>query len=54
MTEFLVCFQGKSFNNTVIQLYVTTTNAEEAEVEWFCDDLQDLPELTPKKMSFSS
>ena len=35
MTEFLVCFQGKSFNNTVIQLYVTTTNAEEAKVERF-------------------
>ena len=49
-----VCFQGKLFNTTVIQVYAPTTNAEEAEVEWFCDDLQDLPELTPKKMSFSS
>ena len=49
MTEFLVCFQGKSFNNTVIQLYVTTTNAEEAKVERFYEDLQDLLEQTPKK-----
>ena len=39
---------------TVIQVYVPTTNAEEAEVEWFCEDLQDLLKLTPKKMSFSS
>ena len=46
-----VYFQGKPFN---IRIYAPTTNAEEAEVEWFCDDLQDLPELTPKKMSFSS
>ena len=42
-------FQGKSFNITVIQVYAPTTNAEEAEVEWFYEDLQDLPELTPKK-----
>ena len=49
-----VRFQGKAFNITVTQVYAPTTNAEEAEVEWFCDDLQDLPELTPKKMSFSS
>ena len=49
-----VHFQGKAFNITVTQVYAPTTNAEEAEVEWFCDDLQDLPELTPKKMSFSS
>ena len=48
-----VCFQGKTFSITVIQVYASTTNAEEAEVEWFCDDLQDLPELIPKKMSFS-
>ena len=48
-----VCFKGKPFNNMVIQVYAPTTNAEEAEVEWFCDDLQDLPELIPKKMSFS-
>ena len=43
-----VCFQGKPFNITVIQVYAPTTNAEEAEVEWFYDDLQDLLELTPK------
>ena len=48
-----VCFQGKPFNITVIQVYTPTTNAEEAEVEWVYDDLQDLLELTPKKMSFS-
>ena len=42
-------FQGKPFNITVIQVYATTSNAEEAEVEWFCEDLQDLLELTPKK-----
>ena len=44
-----VCFQGKPFNITVIQVYTPTSNAEEAEVEWFCDDLQDLLELTRKK-----
>ena len=44
-----VHFQGKPFNITVIQVYPPTSNAKEAEVEWFCDDLQDLPELTPKK-----
>ena len=44
-----VRFQGKPFNITVIQLYVPTSNAEEAEVERFYDDLQDLLELTPKK-----
>ena len=49
-----VHFQGKPFNITVIQLYVPTTNAKEAEVEPFYEDLQDLLELTPKKMSFSS
>ena len=48
-----VCFQGKSFNITVIQVYAPTSNTEEAEVEWFYEDLQDLLELTPKKMSFS-
>ena len=42
-------FQGKPFNITVIQAYAPTTNAEEAEVEWFNEDLQDLLELTPKK-----
>ena len=44
-----LCFQGKPFNITVIQVYAPTTNAEEAEVEWFYEDLQDLLELTPKK-----
>ena len=44
-----VCFQGKSFNTTVIQVYAPTSNAEEAEVEQFYEDLQDLLELTPKK-----
>ena len=44
-----VHFQGKSFNITVIQVYVLTRNAEEAEVEQFYEDLQDLLELTPKK-----
>ena len=42
-------FQGKPFNITVIQVYAPTTNAEEAEVQWFCEDLQDLLELMPKK-----
>ena len=45
----LFCFQGKPFNITVIQVYAPTTNAEEAEVERFYEDLQDLLELTPKK-----
>ena len=44
-----VHFQGKPFNVTVIQVYALTSNAEEAEVEWFYEDLQDLLELTPKK-----
>ena len=44
-----VCFQGKAFNITIIQVYAPTSNAEEAEVEWFYEDLQDLLELTPKK-----
>ena len=44
-----VHFQGQSFNITVIQVYAPTTNAEEAEVEWFYEDLQDLLELTPKE-----
>ena len=48
-----VHFQGKSFNIMVIQVYALTSNAEEAEVEWFYEDLQDLLELTPPKMSFS-
>ena len=42
-------FQGKPFNITVIQVYPPTTNAEEGEVEQFCEDLEDLLELTPKK-----
>ena len=44
-----VCFQGKPFNITVIQANAPTTNTEEAEVEQFYEDLQDLLELTPKK-----
>ena len=44
-----VRFQGKPFNITVIQVYAPMSKAEEAEVEWFCEDLQDLLELTPKK-----
>ena len=44
-----VCFQGKQFNITVIQVYAPTSNAEDAEVERFYEDLQDLLELTPKK-----
>ena len=46
-------FQGKLYSITVIQAYALTSNAEEAEVEWFFEDIQDLLELTPKKMSFS-
>ena len=52
-----VHFQGKPFNITVIQVYALTSNAEEAGVEWFYEDLQDLLELKPQKdvkMSFSS
>ena len=44
-----VHLQGKPFSITVIQVYAPTSNAEEAEVEWFYEDLQDLQELTPKK-----
>ena len=44
-----VHFQGKPFNITVIQVYVATSNAEEAEVEWFYEDLHDLLELIPPK-----
>ena len=44
-----VCFQGKPFNITVIQVFAPTSNAEEAEVEQFYEDLQDLLELTPNK-----
>ena len=48
-----VHFQGKPFNITLIQVYAPTTNAEEAEVEQFYEDLQDLQELIPKKISSS-
>ena len=44
-----VHFHGKPFNITVIQVYAPNSNPEEAEVEWFYEDLQDLLELTPKK-----
>ena len=44
-----VHFQGKSFNITVIQVYAPNTNAKEAEVKWFCECLQGLLELTPRK-----
>ena len=44
-----VRFQGKPFNITVIQVNAPTSNPEEAEIEWFYEDLQDLLELTPKK-----
>ena len=47
-----VCFQGKPFTLMVIQAYAPTSNDEEAEVEWFYEDLQDLLELTPKKDVF--
>ena len=47
-----VCFQGKPFDITVIQVYAPTSNAGEAEVEWFYEDLQDLLELTPNKDVF--
>ena len=47
-----VCFQGKAFNMTVIQVYAPASNAEEAEVERFYEDLQDLLELTPQKCPF--
>ena len=48
-TMISVHFQDKPFSITVIQVYALTTNAEEAEVEWFYEDLQDLLDLTPKK-----
>ena len=47
-----VCFQGKPFNITEIQVYAPTSNTEEAEVEWFYEDLQDLLKLTPKRDVF--
>ena len=49
MTMISIYFQGKPFSTTVIQVYAPATNAKEAEVEWFYEDLQDLLELTPKK-----
>ena len=49
-----VHFQGELFSITVIQVYAPTSNAKEAEVERFYEDLQELLELTPKKMSLSS
>ena len=48
-----VHFPGKPFNITVIQVYAPTSNSEEAETEWFYEDLRDLLELTPQNMSFS-
>ena len=47
--NYLCLFPSKPFSITVIQIYALTSNAEEAEVEWFYEDLQDLLELTPKK-----
>ena len=47
-----VRFQGKPFNTTVIQVYAPTSNTEEAEVEWFYEDLQDFLELTPQNDVF--
>ena len=44
-----VCFQGKPFNVRVIQVCAPASNVDEAEVEWFYEELQDLSELTPKK-----
>ena len=49
MTEWSVSFQAKPFNIMIIQVYTLTSNAEEAEVEQFYEDLQDVLELTPKK-----
>ena len=47
-----VCFQGKPFKITVIQVYALTSNAKEAEVEWFYEDLEDVLEITPQKDVF--
>ena len=49
VSKMTVRFQGKLFNIMVIQAYAPSSNVEEAEVEWFYEDLQDLLELTPKK-----
>ena len=53
MTEKPLLVQGKPFKITVMQVCAPTSNAEEAEIEQFYEDLQDLLELTPQKMSFS-
>ena len=47
-----VCLQGELFNITVIQVYAPTSNTEEAKIEWFYEDLQNLLELTPRKDVF--
>ena len=49
-----VCFQRKPFNITVIQAYAPTMHVKEAEVDQFCEDLEDLLEVTPKQMFYSS
>ena len=49
MTEYLCSFPRQTLNITVINVYAPTTNAEEAELEWFYEDLQDLLQLTPSK-----
>ena len=54
MTIISVHFQGKPFNITVIQVYAPTTDAKEAEVDHFCEDVEDLLELRPKEMFCSS
>ena len=54
MTERSVCFHGKSFNITVIQVHAPTTDSKEAEVDQFYEKLQQLLELATKKMPFSS
>ena len=51
--KMISSFPSKPFNIMVIQVYAPTSNAEEAEVEWFYEDLQDPLELTPQKMPFS-
>ena len=51
--NYLYSFPRQTIQYHSIQVYAPTNNAEEAEVEWFYEDLQDLLELTPKKMSFS-
>ena len=51
-TMILVLFKGKPFSMTVIQVYAPTTNVEEAEVDWFYEDLQHFLEITPKKCPF--